>query len=82
MAQDFIERISILESILLENNIDDEKSNAILQTYTDNENLPVGRRAISIEALIDALIVLYDECCNSSLRREKTVSDFIKLGKY
>jgi len=36
---------------------------------------------ISIETLIDVLLVLYDECCNSSLRREKTVSDFIEFGK-
>ena len=34
----------------------------------------------SIETLIDILLVLYDECCNSSLRREKTVSDFIEFG--
>lgn len=35
----------------------------------------------SIETLIDILLVLYDECCNSSLRREKTVSDFIEFGE-
>lgn len=34
----------------------------------------------SIETLIDVLLVLCDECCNSSLRREKTVSDFIEFG--
>lgn len=38
-------------------------------------------RSLSIEALLDCLVVLYDECCNSSLRREKTVSDFIELVK-
>lgn len=38
-------------------------------------------RCLSIEALLDCLVVLYDECCNSSLRREKTVSDFIELVK-
>ena len=37
--------------------------------------------SFSIETLIDILLVLYDECCNSSLRREKTVTDFIELGK-
>ncbi|XP_057341567.1 serine/threonine-protein kinase Genghis Khan isoform X2 [Microplitis mediator] len=35
----------------------------------------------SIETLIDVLLILYDECCNSSLRREKTVSDFIEFVK-
>lgn len=38
-------------------------------------------QSFSIETLLDVLIVLYDECCNSSLRREKTVSDFIEFGK-
>lgn len=36
---------------------------------------------VSVETLIDCLIVLYDECQNSSLRREKTVSEFIELSK-
>lgn len=36
---------------------------------------------ISVETLLDCLIVLYDECQNSSLRREKTVSEFIELSK-
>lgn len=35
---------------------------------------------ISVETLIDALLVLYDECCNSALRREKTVSDFLEMS--
>lgn len=38
-------------------------------------------QAFSIETLLDILIVLYDECSNSSLRREKTVTDFLHLGK-
>jgi hypothetical protein len=27
------------------------------------------------------LMVLFNECCNSSLRKEKTVTEFIELGK-
>ncbi|GJQ77807.1 putative protein serine threonine kinase [Trypoxylus dichotomus] len=38
-------------------------------------------QSFSIETLVDVLLVLYDECCNSSLRREKTVSDFIEFVK-
>ncbi|XP_018577381.1 serine/threonine-protein kinase Genghis Khan [Anoplophora glabripennis] len=37
--------------------------------------------SFSIETLLDLLIVLYDECCISSLRKEKTVSDFIEYVK-
>lgn len=40
-----------------------------------------GKKSVSVEGLLDCLLVLYDECCNSSLRREKTVSDFIDLVK-
>ncbi|XP_076803724.1 serine/threonine-protein kinase MRCK alpha-like isoform X2 [Clavelina lepadiformis] len=35
----------------------------------------------SIESLLDLLIVLFDECCQSTLRKEKTVSDFIERAK-
>ncbi|KAL1517229.1 hypothetical protein ABEB36_001021 [Hypothenemus hampei] len=44
---------------------------------------PLGARgeAFSLETLIDVMLVLYDECCNSSLRKEKTVSDFLENVK-
>lgn len=48
---------------------------------TTNTTLTSPGKTLSVEALLDALIVLYDECCNSSLRREKTVNDFIELVK-
>jgi len=38
-------------------------------------------KIVSIETLLDALVILYEECSNSSLRREKTVSDFLELCK-
>jgi len=38
--------------------------------------------AFSVETLLDILIVLYDECCSSTLRREKSVSEFVKFGKF
>lgn len=37
--------------------------------------------SFSPETLIDALIVLYDECCNSSLKRDKTLSNFIDYAR-
>jgi serine/threonine-protein kinase MRCK len=40
-----------------------------------------GPSTFSIETLLDILLILYDECCNSSLRREKTVTDFLSFGK-
>ena len=38
--------------------------------------------SLSFETLLDSMIVLYDECCSSTLRREKSVSDFVEFGKY
>lgn len=43
--------------------------------------LILNGKSCSIETLLDALIVLYDECVNSSLRREKTISNFIEYAK-
>ena len=38
-------------------------------------------KTYSVESLVDVLMVLFDECSSSSLRREKTVSEFLELGK-
>ncbi|ETN73013.1 hypothetical protein NECAME_13649, partial [Necator americanus] len=34
--------------------------------------------ALSFEALLDTLICLYDECCSSTLRKEKCVAEFVE----
>lgn len=71
------ERLRQLESLILENG----SANYLLSTADDAMISNHPGKPISIEALLDCLLVLYDECCNSSLRREKTVSDFIDIGK-
>ncbi|XP_048738047.2 serine/threonine-protein kinase MRCK alpha-like isoform X4 [Ostrea edulis] len=38
-------------------------------------------QALSVETLLDALVVLYDECCNSTLRREKNISEFVDFAR-
>ena len=38
-------------------------------------------KIVSVETLLDALVILFEECSNSTLRREKTVSDFLELRK-
>ncbi|KAJ8309235.1 hypothetical protein KUTeg_014109 [Tegillarca granosa] len=38
-------------------------------------------QSLSIETLLDVLIVLYDECCNTTLRREKNISEFVEFAK-
>lgn len=41
-----------------------------------------GNQALSVETLLDVLVVMYDECCGSTLRREKSVTEFVEFGKY
>ena len=38
-------------------------------------------KCFSTETLLDVLLVLFSECYQSSLRKEKTVTEFIELGK-
>lgn len=63
--------------------IENGASNLLFGSQSDGSTdvLATPGKSISVEALLDGLLVLYDECCNSSLRREKTVTDFIELVK-
>ena len=63
-----IERMRELEALFL--------GGPLMSSSVANE-----AKCFSTETLLDILMVLYNECCNSSLRKEKTVSDFIELGK-
>uniref|UniRef100_A0AC35UBI3 Non-specific serine/threonine protein kinase n=1 Tax=Rhabditophanes sp. KR3021 TaxID=114890 RepID=A0AC35UBI3_9BILA len=36
---------------------------------------------LSTESLLDALIALFDECCNSTLRKEKSIAKFVEFAK-
>ncbi|XP_031559571.1 serine/threonine-protein kinase MRCK alpha-like isoform X2 [Actinia tenebrosa] len=47
-----------------------------LFTYGSSEN-----GSYSLETLLDVLLLLYDECCNSTLRRDKNISEFIEYVK-
>ena len=38
-------------------------------------------KCFSTETLLDVLLVLFSECNQSSLRKEKTVTEFIDLGR-
>lgn len=74
-------------SNMMENNTNTTMSTTTTTTNTNQSNAKTlstisPGRSLSIESLLDSLLVLYDECCGSSLRREKTVSDFIELCEY
>ncbi|XP_017472500.1 PREDICTED: serine/threonine-protein kinase Genghis Khan isoform X2 [Rhagoletis zephyria] len=78
----FTKRLKLLESLIFQKGI--TNGMLTLKSYLQEKTELLSNldgKAVSIETLLDALLVLYDECCNSSLRREKTLADFIKLVK-
>ncbi|XP_053967271.1 serine/threonine-protein kinase Genghis Khan isoform X2 [Anastrepha ludens] len=78
----FTKRLKLLESLIFQKGITNGMLTAKSYLQEKTELLSnLDGKAVSIETLLDALLVLYDECCNSSLRREKTLADFIKLVK-
>lgn len=78
-----LKRLKLLESIILEHGLPQSKLLLADNKDCDAETfLPPHGKVISVETLLDALLLLYDECSNSSLRREKTVSDFINIGEW
>ena len=56
-------------------------SQVLERLFPDGPETPHEAKALSTETLLDILLILYNECCNSSLRKEKTLTDFIELGR-
>lgn len=50
-------------------------------TNIDGKLSPAQTTSFSTETLLDALVCLYDECQNSSLRRDKTISNFLDYSR-
>ncbi len=66
-------------------NTNNESSLAVADRIQIIENLFLrsysNTNTCSIETLIDTIIALYDECYNSSLRREKSLHSFLEYVK-
>ncbi len=84
-----IERQKYLEKFLLAGSLgcnnddddDEDRTDDGTTTTTVTSCQTPSLCSFSTETLIDALIVLYDECASSSLRRDKTISSFIDHSK-
>ena len=59
----------------------EERLQVLERLFLDGPETPHEAKALSTETLLDILLILYNECCNSSLRKEKTLTDFIELGR-
>lgn len=57
-----------------------ERLKKLEQLYLKGAKESEGQ-ALSIESLLDILIALYDECCSSALRREKSILEFVEYGE-
>jgi len=75
-----IERQKYLEKFLLSGSLGSTSENDDVDT-SSTPGQTSTLCSFSTETLIDALIVLYDECAGSSLRRDKTISSFIDHSK-
>lgn len=52
-----------------------------LEKLYTSKSRGVHRNAFSTEALLDILVVLYDECNTTVMKRDKRVLDFLEIGK-
>jgi len=52
-----------------------EEVKRLILNYSINDST-----VLSIDGLLDALLVLYDECCNATFKREKTIIEFLEYG--
>jgi hypothetical protein len=77
--QKYLEKFLLAGSLGCNNDDDDDEDRADGGTTTTVTTTSLC--SFSTETLIDALIVLYDECASSSLRRDKTISSFIDHSK-
>lgn len=90
---DYLKRQKLLEDLITDNNVENLKQNVEFLTSIIAISSSAGSliaelldsinsgKIISVESLLDAIIILYNECSTSSLRREKTVSDFVETSK-
>ena len=66
-----IERLNLLEKLFVPSTQEEINRSLIENNYNK----------LSIDTLLDSLVALYDDCCNSTLRRDKIISNFIDYGK-
>ena len=52
-----------------------------LERLFSSNGVGVNREIFSTETLLDILIVLYDECNTTLMKREKHILDFLNIGK-
>lgn len=79
-ATNLLKHVALLTTSIATSSALTAATTSITNQLEANLNTSVhSGKIVSIETLLDSLVILFDECSNSSLRREKTVSDFLEL---
>lgn len=79
-ASNLVKHVALLSTTIATGSALKAATTSITNQLEANTSVHSGK-IVSIETLLDSLVILFDECSNSSLRREKTVSDFLELCK-
>lgn len=79
-ASNLLKHVALLTTTIATSSALTAATTSITNQLEANTSVLSGK-IVSIETLLDALVILFEECSNSSLRREKTVSDFLELRK-
>lgn len=64
----------------MENDAAGRRLNALEKLYTSPHSGNGQREKFSTETLLDILIVLFDECNTTVMKRDKRVLDFLEVG--
>lgn len=56
-----------------------ERLNQLEQVYLTGSPYEFS---LSLETLLDSLVCLYDECSSSTLRKEKSIAEFVEFGLF
>lgn len=70
VLEHIVKRIRYLSSLVSSSGLDGDKGSGLS-----------GRQLIGQEGLLDALLVLYDECNTDKLKKEKNVAAFVDKCK-
>ena len=58
-----------------------EKRTAKLESFYLDGKRETPEEALSVDGLLDALLVLHDECSGSTLRKDKNIENFVSRSK-
>lgn len=79
--EDLTEAVKEMASATDRSLVPAEKRTGLLEAlYLDGKRAQPDE-ALSVDGLLDALLVLHDECSGSTLRKEKNIENFVSRSK-